>query len=341
MSEIFLISLLSEFDINFKNFRITIKNQINRNYEHFYWIICLIVLSLHLLQTFNLLLISDDDEENLKIAGSIDFYVGSKGTRFMLDLCTITHYSLNLILLSNYLSDKMQWLLKMSSIYEEIRTKYFDTFLMNTAKRLSFYFKLGSILAIISGDLVIVSVLITKRDQLIDYPIGFTLFSLCMIIAIKVGYTLMFRQMVIIIFFCRMHCFLFKSCNKYFTQMSKKHLKTCLSFHYKLCESVEELQNFLRPMFVSITTMWCPIICYLIYYSVKDKEVENNFRIILVDIIMHIFLIFIIAFASMIAKIDVESKKGIHSVCKWGLKISNKQAIFHLIFILTKYCSVL
>ena len=105
ISEKFLISLLSEFDINFKNFRICVKNQIIRNYGHFYWIICSIVLSFHLLETFNLLLISDDDEENLKIAGSIDFYVGSKGTRFMLDLCTITHYSLNLILLSNYFSD--------------------------------------------------------------------------------------------------------------------------------------------------------------------------------------------------------------------------------------------
>ena len=38
MDQKFLVEVMSEFDINYKYFRIIIKNQINRNYGHFYLI---------------------------------------------------------------------------------------------------------------------------------------------------------------------------------------------------------------------------------------------------------------------------------------------------------------
>ena len=133
--------------------------------------------------------------------------------------------------------------------------------------------------------------------------------------------------MVIIIFFCRMHCFLFKSVNKDFSQLSERHFQTCLSFHYKLCESLEDFQTFLRPMFVSITMTWCPMFCYTIYYSVK--EVENKSLIILVDIIFFTFFILIFTLSIMIARVDVEAKKGLNSVYGTAIKsFNNKQAIF-------------
>ena len=115
----------------------------------------------------------------------------------------------------------------------------------------------------------------------------------------------MIRQFIIIIFFCRMHCFLFKSVNKEFSQLSKSHLKNCLSFHYKLCKSMKELQTFLQPMFVSITMIWCPVFCYFIYYSIK--EVENKSLIILVDILVFIFFVFILILSIIIARVDVEA----------------------------------
>ena len=139
----------------------------------------------------------------------------------------------------------------------------------------------------------------------------------------------MIRQFVIIIiiFFCRMHCFLFKSVNKDFSQLSKRYFKTCLSIHYKLCDSLEELQTFLRPMFVSITMIWCPMFCYYIYYTVK--EVEKRTLIILVDFIIFIFLVFIFILSIMIARVDVEAKKGLHWVYGKGIKsFSNKQTVF-------------
>ena len=253
MDQKFLVKLISEFDISYKDFRIIIKNQINRNYGHFYWFICSIYLFINLINILNLLFISDEDEEGLKKIGSLGFNIGGKDCRFMLDLAALSFFSLTLILLSNYFSDKMQWLLKMSSIYEEIRNKQSDRFLMNSAKRLSLYFKWGSILAKVLAVITFFVVLYSTRYNLFDYPIGFIIFSLTSIFVAKIGFPLMIRQFIIIIFFCRMHCFLFKRVNKDFTQLSKKYFKTCLSIHYKLCESLEELQTFLRPMFVLIT----------------------------------------------------------------------------------------
>ena len=132
-----------------------------------------------------------------------------------------------------------------------------------------------------------------------------------------------------------MHCFLFKKFTEYFTKLSKncrkKHLKTCLSFHYKLCESVEELQTFLRPMFVSLTLLWCPMFCYLLYYLVFNKESE--LLIFLVVLIGFVFFLFILILSVMIAMIDVVAKECVHSVYGCALKLANKQATFPVILI--------
>ena len=334
MASNYLLDVLSEFDINYKYFQITVKNQLNRNYGHFYWLLCSMFLICLSIQTIDFLLIPNEDIESLKKFGSLSVYCGGKEIKLILDLNTLTYYAFILIVLFNYFFDKMQWLLKMSSIYEEIRTKHFDTILMNYAKSLSFYSKMVYIVSVIVCDLMIIALIIVNRDQLIDNPIGLAIVSLTMLLGAKIGYTLIIRQFVIIIFFCRMHCFLFKSCNKYFTQLSKSlhknNLKTCLSLHYKLCESVEELQTFLRPMFVWITSLWCPIFCYIIYYTINNKRAGYNTIIILADIIIFIFFLLIFCLLSMIAMIDVEAKKGIHSVYWCGLKI--KQASYPVKF---------
>ena len=137
--------------------------------------------------------------------------------------------------------------------------------------------------------------------------------------------------MVIIIFFCRMHCFLFKSYNNYLIRISgkrqKKHLKTFLSFHYKLCESVEELKTFLRPMFVLISTIFRPVIVYFFYCTFKNRE-ETSYIMILSDFIIFIYFLFVIVLTSMIANIDVETKKRLNTVYECALKLSNNQDIF-------------
>ena len=235
-------------------------------------------------------------------------------------------------MLSSHLFDKIQWLLKMSSIYKEIRTKHFDKFLMNSAESLSFYCKLGSILSIISMDLLNLSLIYIKWTDIVDYPIGFLMMTLTIQFGAKIGFPLVLRQMVIIIFFCRMHCFLFKSINKSITQISgkhpKNHLKTFLSFHSKLCESVEELKKFLRPMFVMIIMIWCPMFCYVFYFFLKNNEFGNHLIVILLVFTNFIFCIFIIILLAMIAMIDVEAKKGLYNVVRRALKISTKHHIF-------------
>ena len=122
----------------------------------------------------------------------------------------------------------------MSSIYEEIRTKHFDKYLMNSAKVLSFYLKYPSIMIIIMSYILCFTLFYNKWNQFVEYPIGFMVVIIIIQFVAKINFPLVLRQFVIIIFFCRMHCFLFKSCNKYFTQLSKKYrkrnLKTYLSF---------------------------------------------------------------------------------------------------------------
>ena len=142
MDNYFLIEVFSLFDINYKYFIISVKNQLNRNYGHFCWLLFSICLFKLLINTFNLLIISDDDIEGLKSFGSFGFVCGGKATRFMMDMTTVSFGILELIALYNYFNDKMQWLLKMSLIYEEIRTKHFDTFLMNCAKKTFILFQI-------------------------------------------------------------------------------------------------------------------------------------------------------------------------------------------------------
>ena len=99
MSSNFLIEVLSEFDINNKYFKISVKNQLNRNYGIFDWLLCFVWLSLLLFNTFILLFISDDDIQGLKAFGSLGFKVGSKISRFMLDTAIVTFYICQLLLL--------------------------------------------------------------------------------------------------------------------------------------------------------------------------------------------------------------------------------------------------
>ena len=237
-------------------------------------------------------------------------------------------------ILYNYLMDKMQWLLRMSSIYEDIRNKHLDTYLANLSENLSFYYKFCSILSLILTDLIQFIMIYFKWDEIVDYPIAFIIYSLTIQFGTRIGYRLVIRQMIIIIFFCRMHCFLFKYCNNYFFQLSKnhrkRHLKTYLLIHYKICESVEELQTFLRPMFVLITMTFCPIFCSILYFRFKNTDNDNNLMMILVVFTGLIFLILILILSALIALIDVEAKKGSHKVFGYALKLSTKQDTFQV-----------
>ena len=169
-----------------------------------------------------------------------------------------------------------------------------------------------------------------KWDQFVDYPMGFMSVIIRVQFETKIGLQLVIRQFAIIIFICRMHCFLFKSCYKYFTQLSKNYRKNyfniCLSFHHKICESVEEFKTFLRPMFVLITTIFCSISLNTLYFTFEHGRFET--MIIMCDIIALVIFIFTITLAVIIALIDVEAKIGMHSVYGCALKLSNNQAVF-------------
>ena len=131
-----------------------------------------------------------------------------------------------------------------------------------------------------------------------------------------------------------MHCFLFKSHNKYFNQLSekrrKRNLKTYLSIHYKLCESVEVFQTFLRPMFVTITMSLCTMFGSGLYFTLLNKKVENNYVIIPVNVALLTFFILTIILSSIIAMIDIEAKGGLHAVYGCALKLPDKQAVFQV-----------
>ena len=89
----FLLKVLSEFDMSYKYFRITLKNQINRNYGHFYWIIYFIMFSINLINILNLWLISDNDEDGHMKLGSVGFNFAGTNSRLMIDLADLSFYS--------------------------------------------------------------------------------------------------------------------------------------------------------------------------------------------------------------------------------------------------------
>ena len=254
-----------------------------------------------------------------------------------MDMATVSFTTLQMIFLLNYFSDKMQWLLKMSSIYDEIRTKHFDKYLLNSSKNHLFYQNIGIFLLHILLNTICILFFFIKWDQFIENPIGFMIPVLTIQLGAQIGCPLI-RQIVLMIFFCRMHCFLFNKCNEYFTHLSKKcrknQLNTCLTFHYKLCESVEVFQTYLRPIFVLLITIWCPNCCYFIYFSLNNKD---ELLIILADFVISIFLLFVLFLSLLIAMIDVRAKEGVHSVYGCALKLANKQATFPVSLSLKKF----
>ena len=68
--------------------------------------------------------------------------------------------------------------------------------------------------------------------------------------------------------------------------------------------------------------------------TVKSRDFENNYIIILIDLIAFIFFIFTIYFSLIIALIDVEAKRGIHYVYGCAIKLSDKQALFSVCMII-------
>ena len=222
MDNYFLIEVFSSFDINYKYFKINVKNQLNRNYGHFYWMWFSIILLIFLLNSYILLFISDKDIEGLKLFGSLGLMIGTQSSRFMMDIGIVSYIAQVLIFLLNYFVDKMEWLLKMSSIYEEIRNKDFDKYLMKYSKKLLFYYKIGIYLVNIAINSICVVFFYLKWDQFIANPLSFMIPVLTIQLNAKIGCPLVIRQIVLMIFFCRMHCFLFEKFNEYFTHLSIK-----------------------------------------------------------------------------------------------------------------------
>ena len=133
MSSNLLIEVLSEFDINYKYYKISVKQQLNKNYGKNYWFLCFVLLSLLSFNTFILFLISDEYIDSLNKYGSIGYSSGGKISRLMVDAAVIIFYCCEFLIIVYHFLDKMLWLLKMSSIYEEIRTrdpKTFDKYLL-------------------------------------------------------------------------------------------------------------------------------------------------------------------------------------------------------------------
>ena len=97
MSTNYLVEVLSQFDINFKYFKICVKNQLNRKYGQFYWFLCFVSLSLLSYNTFILVFISDEDIDSLKKYGSVGFKLAGISSRLMLDIIYLVNNILELV----------------------------------------------------------------------------------------------------------------------------------------------------------------------------------------------------------------------------------------------------
>ena len=107
MDNFFLTYVFSSFDINYKYYKINVKNQLKRNYGHYYWMWFSIILCKLLLNTYILLFISDKDTEGLKRFGSLGLIISSEATRYMMEMAIVSFIALELYFLLNHFIDKM------------------------------------------------------------------------------------------------------------------------------------------------------------------------------------------------------------------------------------------
>ena len=85
-------------------------------------------------------------------------------------------------------------------IFPSEKNTGFDTFLVKSAKKLSFYYKIGIILVKIASQIICISLFYLKWDQFIEYPIGFMINIISIQLSAKIGSALIIRQMVLMIF---------------------------------------------------------------------------------------------------------------------------------------------
>ena len=91
MDNYFLIKAISSFNINYKYFRIGVKNQLKRNYGHFYWFLISFTLCHYLINTFNLFFIFNEEVVAFKMFGSIGYMLGGSQIYVGIGSCIISH----------------------------------------------------------------------------------------------------------------------------------------------------------------------------------------------------------------------------------------------------------
>ena len=138
------------------------------------------------------------------------------------------------------------------------------------------------------------------------------------------------RSIFISVFICRKYILIFKYLNQNlnycFETNDKKLLKSLLRLHYKICESLNKTNHYLKTNFIIFIISWILIICFANYYSVFSK-VNSNVILLALILVVSVDLL-LLSLSILIARMDIEAMNGLQFIHGLALNINDKDLIF-------------
>ena len=251
----------------------------------------------------------------------------------MTDVCQITYNILALSLLYIHHQDDGEWLMNINEFYNEIRDRNSDRILIQSSNRLINIWRISRYYMMIIFQISIMANYAIKFKLIYIYPVSFILSYFHSTFVNVVTFIIISRTTFICLFLSFKYIILFAKLNKQFSELNipedSQLLVNLLIIHNKLSDSVLEMNRFLKPIYIIVTGLFSPIICYLTFmflYSDFDYFVSLACLFIIVN-----FSILNLTLSSLIALIDIECDRSLHLIHGFALKIKDSQQIFQVL----------
>ena len=323
----FLLKLIEKFDLPTLIYQFSSERQSFKKFENSLMFLMLFYTFLVIQNVIKLILIDNNDVENLIKYGSTGYYSGGVETRLIIDFSQISIDLLSLLLLIHYYLDRNEWLLNVNQIYNQIRNEEIDQIFEELGKGLLKSMKITRKLLVAFGLFTATLIYSVRLDHFIEYPISFLLTYFHSLFEALITFPLIYRHFILCFFICLKFIKLFEKVNIHLKFVSNRNeLAKLLILHNRLGDSVMEANRFLEPVFTILTTLFSLIICYMTFNGIFSKL--TAIPIVLIYCTALQFLILLIAMSSMIAYIDIEAKRGLHSVYRFAKSIKSKKLLF-------------
>ena len=324
-----IIDIISKYDIKSRFITVSIQNQFSRKFGKGFWIISIIYLFVFTVDVIRILFFAN---ENPVKYGGIGYYFGDEKIWFITDLCSVSFNFLAISLLFLYRQDDNEWLINVNNFYNEIRDRNLDRNLIQSSNRFANICRILENIIIIN-QVIFIANWALKFNLVYEYPVSYFLSFLYASFGSFFALKLILRTVFICLFLSHKYIVLFAKLNKQFSELNipedSQLLVNLLIIHNMLSDSVLEMNTFLKPIYVLIMGLFSPIICYLIFMFLYS-EIDYLFSCIIMFLVVN-YSTLILTLSSLIALIDIECDRSLHSIHGFSLKIKDSQQIFQVL----------